>query len=216
MMNSQVNSYLCIEGCLGSGKTSLAEKLSIDWGSRQVLERFDDNPFLPYFYQDPERYAFTVELFFMTERHKHLTEELLTVDLFQPQLIADYSFTKTLLFARKNLSDLELKLFQQIYFLLEKNFPSPDLMVYLHRPVEELLQMIRQRGRDFEMGIDTEYLTKIQDSYFEYFSGHSKYPVLVLDVGGLDFVSNPDHYEEVRKHINKEYLPGVHYVRLVN
>ncbi|NBU52432.1 MAG: deoxynucleoside kinase, partial [Chitinophagia bacterium] len=119
--------FVCIEGNIGSGKTSLVERMSRDYNGRMLLEQFEDNPFLPLFYNNPERYAFTVELFFMTERYKQLQNHISNQDLFSSKIFSDFSFIKTLLFARKNLQDEEYKLFQMLFSVLNKSFPKPDL-----------------------------------------------------------------------------------------
>jgi len=206
--------FVCIEGNIGSGKTSLVERMSRDYNGRMLLEQFEDNPFLPLFYNNPERYAFTVELFFMTERYKQLQNHISNQDLFSSKIFSDFSFIKTLLFARKNLQDEEYKLFQMLFSVLNKSFPKPDLLVYLHRDVKHLLKNIRERNRSFENTIGDEYLLTIQDSYFEYLRNITSFPVLILDLQDMDFVSNEQHYETVRFLISKQYRPGVHRISL--
>ncbi len=206
--------FVCIEGNIGSGKTSLVEKLSTDYGGRILLEEFEDNPFLPLFYNDPERYAFTVELFFMTERYKQMQNHMSNQDLFNRYLFTDFSFIKTLLFARKNLQKEEYKLFQMLFSVLNKSFPTPDLMVFLHRDTEHLINNIRERNRSYELSITQEYLKTIQDSYFEYLRNITSFPVLILDIKDLDFVSNATHYETIKFLISKQYNPGVHRISL--
>jgi len=202
--------YICIEGNIGSGKTSLVEKLSFEYSSTKILEQFQDNPFLPLFYQNPERYAFTVELFFLTERYKQLQNTFVTPDLFVQHIISDFSFVKSLLFARKNLEDEEYRLFQMLYSVLSKSFPNPDLLVYLHRNSEYVLKNIKQRSRSYEQDIQIEYLLKIQDSYFEYLRNITSFPVLILDLKNMDFVGDRNNYETLKFLISKKYLPGVH------
>jgi deoxyadenosine/deoxycytidine kinase len=148
--------YIVIEGNIGAGKTSLCQKLAMEFDSKLILEQFSDNPFLPLFYSNPDRYAFPVELFFMTERHKQLQEYLLKRDLFQQHTISDYIFSKTLLFAAKNLKGEELRLFQNLFNTLNASFPKPDLLVYLHRSVDDLQKNIRQRNREYELEIKDE------------------------------------------------------------
>lgn len=206
--------FVCIEGNIGSGKTSLVEKMSYDYQGKMLLEEFEDNPFLPHFYNNPERYAFTVELFFMTERYKQLQNHISNQDLFARSIFADFSFIKTLLFARKNLQDEEYKLFQMLFSVLNKSFPKPDLLVYLHRDVEHLLKNIRERNRGFEQNISAEYLKTIQDSYFEYLRNITSFPVLILDLQDMDFVNEASHYETLKFLISKSYRPGVHRISL--
>lgn len=210
MSSSIPYKYICIEGNIGSGKTSLVELLCQDINGRPLLEQFADNPFLPLFYQNPERYAFTVELFFMTERFKQLQNMNASPDLFTNHIIADFSFIKTQLFARKNLQEEEYRLFQMLFSVLNNSFTKPDILVYLHRDVEHLLKNIKERDRQYEQDLKPDYLLKIQDSYFEYIRNITSYPVLILDIKGLDFISDKKVYETIKFLISKSYTPGVH------
>ncbi len=207
--------YIAVEGNIGAGKTSFTKMVNNEYDCRLILEQFADNPFLPLFYENPKRYAFTVELFFMTERYKQLEESLLVQQsLFSDFTISDYVFIKTLIFARKNLEEKEYKLFQQLFTTLQNNFPNPDLLVYLHRNVDVLLSNIKKRGRDFEKNISREYLYNIQDSYFEYFRNIVSFPVLVIDLGDIDFIADKRSYDILKSIIAKPYTPGVHRVKL--
>ncbi len=206
--------YLCIEGNIGTGKTTLCEMMAREYNCKLILEEFSDNPFLPYFYEDPERYGFTVELFFMTERHKQIQKDLLNQDLFFDFAVSDYCFWKTLIFARQTLKAQEYKLFQRLFTILNNSFPSPDLLVYLHRSPAKLLQQIKKRDRSYEQNISIEYLQGIQDSYFEFFRSQINYPILILEVEEIDYLSNPEHYREITKLISKKYLPGIHRVSI--
>jgi len=202
--------YISIEGNIGSGKTSLVEKLCFDYPSTKILEQFEDNPFLPLFYQNPERYAFTVELFFLTERYKQLQNEIVAPDMFVQHIISDFAFVKSLLFARKNLEKEEYKLFQMLYSVLSKTFPNPDILVYLHRDVDIVIANIKERSRSYEQNIQADYLKRIQDSYFEYLRNITSFPVLILDLQEMDFVSSETNYETIKFLISKKYNPGVH------
>jgi deoxyadenosine/deoxycytidine kinase len=203
--------YIVIEGNIGAGKTSLCQKLAMEFDSKLILEQFSDNPFLPLFYSNPDRYAFPVELFFMTERHKQLQEYLLKRDLFQQHTISDYIFSKTLLFAAKNLKGEELRLFQNLFNTLNASFPKPDLLVYLHRSVDDLQKNIRQRNREYELEIKDEYLQNIQDAYFDFFKMESLHtPVLMLEVEGMDFVNDENCYQSILNTISKPYEIGIH------
>jgi len=202
--------YVCIEGNIGSGKSSFCQMIGNEYNCKVILEEFDENPFLPFFYKDQEKYAFAVELFFMTERHKQLEKALISQDLFHEFSISDYTFVKNLLFARKNLNERELRIYNKIFQVLNNDVPKPDIIVYFHRNVEILLQQIAQRGRSFESNITAEYLTKIQNSYFEYFRNILSFPVLIIDLNTIDFVNDPKQFEEVKNLITRKYLPGVH------
>ncbi len=208
------HSFIVVEGNIGAGKTTLSRMLAEDFGKRLILEQFSDNPFLPFFYENPDRYAFPVELFFMTERHKQLQEELSQPQLFEEGFVADYFFWKTLLFAKNNLKPEEYRLFQRLFNILNKNFPKPDLLVYLHRPVDGLLDNIRKRGRGFEQNMESAYLTQIQQAYFDFFKTSNEVPVVVLDVEAVDFVQFPAHYDEIVNLLREQYAPGLHHLKV--
>ena len=207
--------YICIEGNIGSGKTSFTQMIHEEYQCQLILEEFNDNPFLPLFYQDKERYAFSVELFFMTERYKQLQQKLLKQDLFQKFTIADYSFVKSQLFARNNLIEEEYRLFLKLWNVLNASFPKPDILVYLHRDVETLRKYIEIRGREYEKLIEPEYLQNIQNIYFEYFRNILSFPVVIIDINDIDFVANPKHYEALKHIISSDYRPGVHRISLI-
>ncbi len=207
--------YIAIEGNIGSGKTTFCKKVASEHNCKLILEEFDDNPFLPYFYKDPERFAFTVELFFMTERYKQMQRSLLAQDMFTDFTLADYAFIKTLLFARQNLPENEYKLFQKMFSPLDHTFPKPDLLVYFHRSVDILQQNIAKRGREYEKGITDDYLLKVQNSYFEYFRNIISIPVLIIDLNTINFENNERNYLEVKHLLTKKYNPGVHRVTLI-
>lgn len=207
---SMQHQFLIIEGNIGAGKTTLSQMLAEDYGFKLLLEEFADNPFLPHFYQNPDRYAFPVELFFMTERHKQLQQELAQRDLFQEGIVSDYIFFKTLLFARNNLNTEEYRLFQRLFNILNAAFPKPDLLVYLHRSVDRLMDNIRKRGRSFEQEIEPSYLQQIQQSYFEFFRSNEQLPILVIDIEDMDFLNDPEDYQKILDLINRPYRPGLH------
>ncbi|MCB0704854.1 MAG: deoxynucleoside kinase [Saprospiraceae bacterium] len=206
--------FIAIEGNIGAGKTTFSKMLSRDFSCELVLEQFTDNPFLPYFYEHPERYAFPVELFFMTERHKQLQEHFGQPSLFGRTTISDYFFVKTLLFARNNLNEEEFRLFQRLFNVLNNQFPNPDLLVYLYRPVDDLLKNIRRRGRAYELDIKPDYLESIQKAYLSYFRNLSKTPVLILDISGISFWEDSLAYKKMVQVIQKSYPPGYHQISL--
>jgi deoxyadenosine/deoxycytidine kinase len=184
--------------------------LSRAWDAISIFEQFTDNPFLPLFYKNPERYGFQVELFFMTERHKQLEEIQPKHDLFQNTYIADYFFKKTLLFAGNNLVSEEFKLFKRFYDILERTAPVPDLLVYLHREVPQLSRQIRGRNRSIEQDIDEKYLEGIQNAYFDYFRQVTHFPILILEMSGMDFENDKRDFKFIKDIIDQSYLPGVH------
>ena len=210
MKKSFPHQFIAIEGNIGAGKTTLCKMLEKDFGAQLILEQFTDNPFLPYFYKNPERYAFQVELFFMTERHKQLQEFLSQRSLFQEFTISDYFFIKTLLFAKNNLIDEEYRLFKRLFNVLNATFRKPDLLVYLHRPVEDLMKNIENRGREYEKDIKAEYLLSLQNAYFDFFRTVTDIPVLIIDVEGADFWNKKKQYKQIIKLIQSEdYTLGV-------
>lgn len=177
---------------------------------RLILEQFTDNPFLPHFYKNPERYAFPVELFFMTERHKQLQESLSQRELFPQLVVSDYFFIKTLLFAKNNLNNEEYRLFQRLFLTLNATFPNPDLLIYLHRSVPDLVKNIHNRGREYEAGIKPEYLQSLQDAYFGYFKSENEFPVLIIDVTEVDFWNDQTAYEKILGLMKRSYSKGIH------
>ncbi|HND88220.1 MAG TPA: deoxynucleoside kinase [Saprospiraceae bacterium] len=207
-------SFIAIEGNIGAGKTTLCHRLADQLGCSLVLEQFTDNPFLPPFYEQPERYAFPVELFFMTERHKQLLEHFAQPDLFRSFTVADYFFVKTLLFAKNNLSEEEFRLFQRLFGVLNATFPKPDLLLYLHRPVDVLVQQIRRRGRDIERNISPAYLEDIQNAYFDYLKSETEVPVVVLDLGSADFQRDDQALWSIVNLLRQPHASGWHLHKL--
>jgi len=189
--------YVVIEGNIGAGKTTLATKISEQFNARLILEHFADNPFLPKFYNDPEKYSFPLELSFLASRYKQLKEELVTQDLFRSFTVADYYFMKSLVFAASTLEGDEYNLYRQIFYIIYGSLPKPDIFVYLHLSPERLLQNIGNRGRNYEKSITKEYLQKIQDSYFTFFRQNPDNKYLVIDIENIDFVANESHYSKV-------------------
>lgn len=206
--------FIAIEGNIGAGKTTLCHLLAERAGCSLVLEQFTDNPFLPFFYEQPERYAFPVELFFMSERHKQLQEHFAEPDLFRNCTVADYFFVKTLLFAKNNLNEAEFRLFQQLFSVLNAGFPKPDLLLYLHRPVDVLLAQIQRRGRTMETAISPDYLTELQNAYLDYFKSEKNTPVVVLDLQAVNYLADAAAFDRIVALLGKNYEPGVHFLQL--
>jgi deoxyguanosine kinase len=188
---------MVIEGNIGAGKTTLATRISEQFNGRLILEHFADNPFLPKFYQDPDKYSFPLELSFLASRYKQLNEELGSQDLFKAFTVADYYFMKSLVFAASTLKGDEYSLYRQIFYIIYSSLPKPDIYVYLHINTERLLENIKKRGREYEKSITGEYLQKIQDSYFAFFKQNPENKYLVIDINEIDFVANRSHYSKI-------------------
>lgn len=199
--------YIVIEGNIGAGKTTLATRIADDYNAKLILERFADNPFLPKFYSEPERYSFPLELSFLADRYKQLKEELTDSDLFREFTVADYYFMKSLIFAAATLTGDEYNLYRQIFYIIYGMLPKPDLYVYLHVEPERLLQNIKKRGRSFEEPITTGYLKNIQENYFRFFSQNPDNRYLILDVNNIDFVEVDEHYHRITGIIFGEEIP---------
>jgi deoxyguanosine kinase len=207
--------YVVIEGNIGAGKTTLAGKIADQFNARLILERFADNPFLPKFYSDPEKYSFPLELSFLADRYRQLKDELVSQDLFKAFTIADYYFMKSLVFAASTLTGDEYNLYRQIFYIIYGSLPKPDLYVYLHLTPDKLLMNIEKRGRNYEQSITTEYLLKIQESYFSFFRQNPENRYLIIDINNIDFVANEDHYIRIiDKIFYDEYPAGINRVIL--
>ena len=193
--------FIVVEGNIGAGKTSLVTTMAHENQAKLVLEQFADNPFLPKFYENPERYSFPLELSFLAERYHQLLNELSGKGLFNKFIIADYYFMKSLIFAQNTLPDDLYKLYRQIFFIIYQSLPKPDLYVYLHRNVDNLMKNIKKRGRDYEQNISPEYLEKIQKGYFDFFRQTPELTFLIIDTNKLDYVNNPEHYKQITEYI---------------
>ncbi len=177
--------HIAIEGPIGVGKTSLAERIADEFGGIVIREQFEENPFLPDFYRDPTRHAFATQIFFLLQRFKQLSE-IRNADLFRDVIISDYIFEKDKIFAYINLSEAELRLYQEVERNLEADTPKPDLVVYLQATPEALIRRIRSRGRSYEKRIDDDYLEKICQAYNYFFFNYDSSPLLVVDTENLD------------------------------
>jgi len=195
--------FLVIEGNIGAGKTTFAKMLSEEYDAKLILEQFAENPFLPKFYSDPEKYSFPLELSFLAERYGQLKKELTDRDLFHQNTIADYYFMKSLIFAQNTLARDEYNLYRNFFDIIYERLPKPDLFVYLHLPEDLLLANIKKRGRDYEQSIEAEYLKKLREGYFTFFSQQSDFPVLIIDTSKIDFVAYHKHYKLLRNLVTK-------------
>jgi deoxyguanosine kinase len=197
--------YIAIEGNIGAGKTTLTNKIAEDFNAKTVLERFADNPFLPKFYKDQNRYAFPLEMSFLADRYQQLSDDLAQFDLFKDFIIADYHIFKSLIFAKVTLNEDEFRLYKTLFDIIYKEMPKPDLYIYLYQNTDRLLQNIKKRGRHYEQDISEEYLEKINQGYLDYIKSHQNINILVIDVSERDFVKKQSDYvfvlEEIRKKI---------------
>ena len=205
--------FITIEGNIGAGKTTLANKLAEKYNARLILEEFAENPFLAKFYENPKQYAFPVELFFMAERYKQLKELIHTQDMFQALTISDYLFTKCLLFAKVNLSDEEYRLYQKLFEIIHQQLVQPELLIYLHAPVSRLQSNIKKRNRSYELSIPDDYLFSIQETYTHYIKQHN-IKTLIVDVSNADFLNNEAHVKVIMDALEKEYEDGQHLLSL--
>lgn len=202
--------HIAIEGVIGAGKTTLANMLSERLGARLVLERFEENPFLPKFYEDPEHYAFQTQIFFLLSRYKQ-QQDLFQADLFHDFLISDYIFEKDKIFAYLTLADEELKLYETLLTAIERNVPTPDLVVYLQCSTERLMTNIRQRGRKMEENMSEEYIKDLNEAYNYFFFRYKATPLLIVKATEIDFVNNKDEFEDLLEQILRPNKAPVEY-----
>lgn len=199
--------YIAFEGNIGAGKTTLATKIAEDFNAKTVLERFAENPFLPKFYEDQNRYAFPLEMSFLADRYKQLSNDLAQFDLFKDFIVSDYHIFKSLIFAKITLAEDEYRLYRNLFDIVYREMPKPDLYVYLHQNTEQLLDNIKKRGRDYEQNIPASYLDKINNGYLDYIKSQTELRVLFIDVSNRDFVKNHEDYlyvlDEIQHNISR-------------
>jgi 2-amino-4-hydroxy-6-hydroxymethyldihydropteridine diphosphokinase len=196
--------YIAIEGNIGAGKTTLTTKIAEDFNAKTVFERFADNPFLPKFYQDQNRYAFPLEMSFLADRYQQISDDLAQFDLFKDFIIADYHIFKSLIFAKVTLTDDEYRLYRKLFEIIYKEMPKPDLYIYLYQNTERLLENIKHRGRSYEQEIPAEYLDKINKGYLDYIKSQTDLNVLIIDVSDRDFVRKQEDYVFVLEEIHNK------------
>ena len=196
--------YIAFEGNIGAGKTTLATKIAEDFNAKTVLERFADNPFLPKFYEDQNRYAFPLEMSFLADRYKQLSDDLAQFDLFKDFIVADYHIFKSLIFAKITLAEDEYRLYRTLFDIVYREMPKPDLYVYLYQNTERLLANIKKRGRDYEQNIPADYLDKINNGYLDYIKSQTDLNVLIIDVSDRDFVKNQEDYLYILSEIQQK------------
>lgn len=206
--------FITVEGNIGVGKTTLSEILANHFNAKLVLEEFAENPFLSKFYENQQQYAFPLELFFMAERYKQLKDIVNTKDLFQKVTISDYLFTKCLLFAKVNLLEEEFRLYQKLFDIIHQQLIFPDILIYLHAPVQRLQENIKKRNRTYEQSIADEYLFNIQETYTSYIKQHN-IKTIFIDASNADFLGNEKHVQVVLDALEKDYETGQHYFSLL-
>lgn len=203
-------SYVAIEGNIGAGKTTLAMRVAEDFNARLILERFEDNSFLPKFYENPDVYAFPLEMSFLADRYQQLKDRLASQDLFKPFTIADYFIDKSLIFARNNLKTDEFNLYSRLFHIIGTLLPKPDLLIYLFLDVHRLKENIRIRGREYEQSIQPSYLEQIQAGYMNHFRSLSGMRILIMDTNHLDFMEREQDYQSFLNIIQEDYPEGIH------
>ena len=186
--------FIAIEGNIGAGKTSLATMISQDFNAKLILERFADNPFLPKFYKEPERYAFTLEMSFLADRYQQISDDLSQFDLFKNFMVSDYDVHKSLVFSKVTLPDDEFRLYRKLFYQVYKDIVRPDLYVYLYQNTERLQANIKKRGRKYEEEIKDEYLEKINSGYLEFLKSQTDLNVKIIDISDRDFVKKREDY----------------------
>lgn len=194
--------FLAIEGNIGAGKTSLATKISNDFNAKLILERFADNPFLPKFYKEPERYAFTLEMSFLADRYQQISDDLSQLDLFKDFMVSDYDVHKSLIFSKVTLPEDEFRLYRKLFYQVYKDIARPDLYVYLYQNTERLQENIKKRGRKYEKEIQDEYLDKINSGYLSFLRNQTDLNVKIIDISEKDFVKNREDYIWLLNEIN--------------
>jgi deoxyadenosine/deoxycytidine kinase len=205
--------FIAVEGNIGAGKTTLSQLLSQHYNAKLMLEEFAENPFLTKFYENPKQYAFPLELFFLAERFKQQQDLIKTADLFQSVTISDYLFTKCLLFAKVNLPEEEYRLYQKMYDVFSQQLTQPDVLIYLHAPVNKLQSNIKKRNRKFEQSIPDEYLFKLQETYTSYIKQHNIKTIFV-DASNADFLYNEAHFKLITDALEKDLEEGQHFINL--
>jgi len=201
--------YIAIEGNIGAGKTSLARILSTIYNAELALEEFADNSFLAQFYQNPERWAFPLELSFLAERYQQLKQKQDDHVAQSGMLVTDYLFEKSLLFAQVNLEKSEMELFKRFYSLMKPNLTTPDIVLYLSKTTDLLISNIRKRGRDFEKDISSDYLAKVTVEYEKHLKQEQLFPVLFIESDELDFVNRGEDLRFILELLNSEHTNGV-------
>jgi deoxyguanosine kinase len=204
------NRYIVVEGVIGAGKTSLTRLLGERLQARLVLEEVEENPFLKDFYQDRERFAFQTQMHFLFSRYQQ-QRTLRQMELFTERLVADYLFQKDRIFASLNLSERELALYERLVGWLELDVMKPDIVVYLQASPDTLMSRIARRSRPFEKDMERDYIRQLNEAYNHYFFHYVEAPLLVVNTNGIDFVNNPDDFEDLLNRIVTHRQGTVYY-----
>jgi deoxyguanosine kinase len=196
--------YIAIEGVIGVGKTTLARLLQPAFESENLLEIFEENPFLSDFYSDRERYAFQTQIFFLLSRYHQQRRTVPGLLAAGKSLISDYTFAKDALFARINLKGDELDMYYKVHEALGEKIPKPDLIVYLHADTDTLMQRIALRDRTYERNMERDYIDQLNQTYEKFFSKlYDSTPVLKIDSNPLDIVQNTEHLKLIENRIRE-------------
>ena len=218
----ELDTYIAIEGPIGVGKTSLAERIADKLNARKVFEQFEENPFLKDFYDDPESNAFQTQVFFLLQRYQQQQKDIRQLNLLQKGVVTDYMFEKDRLFADFTLnSEAEYELYSHVADILEKDIVKPDLIVYLQADTSRLMNNIKKRGRDFEKYVTQDYINQVNERYQEFFVNYEEGPLLIINTNNIDFVENSEDFENLLneihqphqgiKYFNPSYYDKIHY-----
>jgi len=201
--------FLAIEGNIGAGKSTLAQKIAHNFNAKLVLERFADNPFLPKFYNDPNRYAFPLEMSFLADRYQQFMDDTSQFDIFKTFMVGDYDIFKSLIFAQITLQKEEFDLYRKVFNFMYNEVRKPDIYVYLYQNTERLLENIKNRGREYEQQIEASYFEKIHQGYLGFIKSHPKQKTLIIDLQKLDFVNQPKDYQAILELLEQKIVEAL-------
>jgi deoxyguanosine kinase len=201
--------YVAFEGLIGAGKSTITKLLSAQLDAQSVLEEFEENPFLPLFYKEAERYAFQVELSFLAARYHQLKNKLQSRNLFQPLTIADYALDKCWIFGQNNLGEHEKHLFNNLFQIISSQLPQPELIIYLHLSPEKALERIKQRNRSYEQNIQKDYLSNLQGRYLQHWQQKTAQRIVYVDYENLHPEQDKKHLKFFESLLFREFPKGV-------
>ncbi len=206
--------YLCIEGVIGAGKTSLCNLLAKRINGRLMLEAVNDNPFLTDFYKNRKSAAFQTQLWFILSRYRQLSENFAQQDLFHHVTVSDYIFAKDSLFASINLDENELVLYNTIAKIIEKKIPRPDFVIYLQASTDILLKRIEKRGRPYEYNMDKAYIKMLNEVYNQFFFHYQEAPVLIVNTNEIDLLNDDENLNDIIEQIHTTKFGSNYYCPL--